>query len=229
MNSNILRKTEASLLKPIPGWGGFPYQFKTLSPNTNYVLIDLPLTLLLSITYMKTAFSDTSVFVYGDYPIDELPGQLESYDFVFIPHYALDQLELPGLDLTLNMVSFQEMTSSHVEGYVKRAFDWSSQYIYSLDRDRSRDNSELSSVSSIMAQYYETTVVNVLPVPYTDLALPKPVVEESPTMMSRVKHSRRTLRSVKRKILPPPQKAANMAQEIHNYKHVAGRRRNDTT
>ena len=211
-----------------PGWGGFPYQFKTLFPNTTYVLIDLPLTLLLSITYLKTAFSDASVFVYGDYPIDELPSQLETYDFVFIPHYALDQLELPGLGLTLNMVSFQEMTSIHVEDYVKRAFDWGSPHIYSLNRDRSRYNSELSSVSSIMAKYYETTDVNVLPVPYTDLALPNPLAKEIPTIMSRIKHPRRTLRSVKRKINPPPGKAVNMAQEIHKYKHVAGRRKTDT-
>lgn len=212
-----------------PGWGGFSYQFKTLYPDTTYVLIDLPLTLLLSITYLKTAFPDTSTFVYGDYPIDDLPDQLESYDFVFIPHYALDQLELPGVNLTHNMVSFQEMTTEHVERYVKRAYDWGSPYIYSLNRDRFRYNTQLSSVSAILEKYYDTTQVDVLPVPYTDLVLPKPVVREELTVMSRVKHPLRTLRSVKRRLMPLPKTAPNTEQLIHQYKHVAGHRRTSAT
>ncbi len=214
-----------------PGWGGFPYQFKTLFPNTTYVLIDLPLTLLLSITYLKTAFPGASTFVYGDYPIDELAGQLDSYDFVFIPHFALGQLELPGINLALNMVSFQEMTSENVEGYVKRAYDWGSPYLYSLNhslnRDRSRYNTELSSVSGIMSKYYDTTEIEVLPVPYIELALPNPAATDTPTVMSRVKHPRRTLRSVKRKIMSAPKQTSDAARLIHEYKHVAGRRRND--
>ncbi len=31
------------------GWGGLAYQFKTLFPNTTYVIVDLPPTLLFSI------------------------------------------------------------------------------------------------------------------------------------------------------------------------------------
>lgn len=208
-----------------PGWGGFPYQFKTLFPNTTYVLIDLPSTLLLSMIYLKTAFPDASTFVYGDHPLSELPDRLRSFDFVFIPYYKLDQLELPGIKLMLNMVSFQEMTTEQVEGYVKRAYDWRSPHIYSLNRDRSKYNTQLSSVSAILTKHYETNEVDVLPVPYPQIGSQRPVSKEKSTLMKILRRTRKTVRFMKHQLDPRNERLINPAQTNDNYVHIAGHRR----
>jgi hypothetical protein len=67
------------------------------------------------------------------------------------------------------MVSFQEMTTQQVETYVRRAHALDCQYLYSLNRDRSHHNRELSNVRSILSQYYWPREVPMLPVSYTKM------------------------------------------------------------
>ena len=38
-----------------------------------------------------------------------------------MPNYALEDVAPPRIDLAVNMVSFQEMTTDQVEGYVRHA------------------------------------------------------------------------------------------------------------
>lgn len=101
------------------GWGGFAYQMKTVAPHVTYVIIDLPPTLLFSATYLATHFPEAKVYVYGEDTIQTTLQSLDTYDFVFLPHYFIEQHTLPRLDLTINMVSFQEMTAQQVYGYVE--------------------------------------------------------------------------------------------------------------
>ena len=53
------------------GWGGFPYQFKTLCPNVTYVITDFPELFLFSATYLMTAFPDAKVRFWGEEPFAE--------------------------------------------------------------------------------------------------------------------------------------------------------------
>jgi hypothetical protein len=46
--------------------GGFRYQVKILFPNTTYVIVDLPMMMLFSATYLKMAFPDANVGLYQD-------------------------------------------------------------------------------------------------------------------------------------------------------------------
>ena len=54
------------------GWGGFPYQFKSLCPNVTYVISDFPELFLFSATYLMTAFPDARVAFWGEEPADRL-------------------------------------------------------------------------------------------------------------------------------------------------------------
>jgi hypothetical protein len=145
------------------GWGGLAYTFKTLCPNTSYVIVDLPQAFLFSAVYLMTVMPDARITFHGDGPLASLASES---DFLFVPHWALDELELPRLDLTLNMVSFQEMTTAQVEAYVDAAWRLGSQYLYSLNRDRSLYNTELSSVGELIERRFWPHEIPVLAISY---------------------------------------------------------------
>lgn len=153
------------------GWGGFPRAFKTLFPDTTYLIVDLPELFLFSATFLPTVFPDAKLMFYGEESWQ--PEAMLDADFVFVPHTALEKLEPPRLDLTLNMVSFQEMTSEQVAGYVRRAYELESPFLYSLNRERSHYNTELDSVSAIIDRYYWPRELPIMPVNYMKM-LPEP-------------------------------------------------------
>lgn len=147
------------------GWGGFAYQFKTLFPNVTYVVTDFPELFLFSATYLLTVFPDSQAsFVTENARI--APGQWLDFDFIFVPATALASVSPPQVDLTINMVSFQEMTAEQVQTYVRRAFELECPFLYSLNRERSPYNQELKSVTDIVSRFYWPHVVDILPVSY---------------------------------------------------------------
>ena len=150
------------------GWGGFGYQFKTLCPGVTYALVDFPELFLFSATYLKAKFPDAKMLFWH---ADDAPSHeaLLDADFVFIPHTGLGALSLPRLDMTINMVSYQEMTTEQVDAYARFARDQGAPYIYSLNRERSTYNRELSSVSEVLSRHYWTHEIPVLPVSYTQM------------------------------------------------------------
>jgi putative sugar O-methyltransferase len=148
------------------GWGGFAYQFKTVCPTVRYVISDFPELFLFSATYLMTLFPDAKFAFYGADGTSAADLPWLDADFIFMPHTATDSVAPPKLDLTVNMVSFQEMTTEQVRAYVAHAFELESPYLYSLNRDRSTYNPELSGVREIVAEYYRPHIIDVLPVNY---------------------------------------------------------------
>lgn len=164
------------------GWGGFAYQFKTLFPKTRYVLVDFPELFLFAGPYLMTLFPDARFAFF-----DPAGGKadLPDADFVFVPHFGIDQWRPEHLDLTVNMASYQEMTTEQVRSYVRFAHDRGCPYVYSLNRDRSPHNAQLSNVRDIIAESYWLHEIEVLPVPYTKmLDSVKPVKPGRPTTKS---------------------------------------------
>lgn len=151
------------------GWGGFPYQFKTLCPNVTYVITDFPELFLFSATYLQAMFPEARVRFYGEVPPEETFAGWRELDFVFVPDTFHAAVRPERVDLTINMVSFQEMTTRQVEAYVRRAHALACPYLYSLNRDRSHHNAELSNVRSILSQYYWPREIPMLPVSYTKM------------------------------------------------------------
>jgi hypothetical protein len=149
------------------GWGGFAYQFKTLCPNATYLITDLPELFIFSATYLTTAFPEAKVCFWGERPSAEIFERWRDYDFIFMPHTALGELTPDRLDLTVNMVSFQEMTTEQVTNYIGRAHALNCRLLYSLNRDRSQYNPEIESVWAIVSRFYWPHEIPVLTVPYT--------------------------------------------------------------
>ena len=149
------------------GWGGFPYQFKTLCPNVTYVITDFPELFLFSATYLMTAFPGSRVAFWGEEASGPVGANWREYDFIFMPNFALDELTPERLDLTINMVSFQEMTEAQVARYVGHAYALNCPFLYSLNRERSAYNPEIESVSEIVSRFYWPREIGMLHVPYT--------------------------------------------------------------
>ena len=152
-----------------PGWGGFAYGFRTLFPNTCYVLIDLPELFLFSAVYLASLFPEAKL-AFWDHtqPLD--PHEIVEYDFVFVPNTAVPDMRIDEVALGINMVSFQEMTTAQVRGYVDWLHGLGCRFLYSLNRDTSQYNAELTSVREIMATRYWLREVSLLPLQYTTLA-----------------------------------------------------------
>ena len=160
------------------GWGGFAYQFKTLAPNTTYICLDLPPTMIFSGTYLTTLFPNAKALFYGERNFDKKVQNLKDYDFVFVPHYYWPTLQKQHqLDLAINMVSFQEMTTEQVDGYARGVADIGAP-LYSLNRDRSKNNDELTAVSEILGSHFALTPIDVLPLQYFELKAGGPPTAE---------------------------------------------------
>ncbi|SME99096.1 putative sugar O-methyltransferase [Tistlia consotensis] len=159
------------LLEVGAGWGGFAHAYKTLRPDTTYVIVDLPEVLLFSGTYIRTVFPAARLHFHD--AADPIPkGRWRDYDFVLLPNTALDQLRPDRLDLVVNMVSFQEMTAEQCLGYVAKAAALHCPVLYSLNRDRSPYNPQMTAVSELIGEHYDTEEVALLDVPYTKMLQP---------------------------------------------------------
>ncbi len=159
------------------GWGGFAYQFKKTLPHCTYVIIDLPQTILFSGVYLKTLFPEAKTFIYGQNDQNNIMSfdTIADCDFVFLPNYLTKGFQIPRIDLCVNMVSFQEMTSDQVLGYVQWVWENRCKTLYSHNRARSAHNSQLSDISKLLAMGFEIEEIPVLPIPYTSFKMPQPV------------------------------------------------------
>jgi hypothetical protein len=142
------------------GWGGFAYQFKTLFPNTTYLIVDFPELFLFSATYLATVFPQARMRFWGDG--GAVLDRWQEADFIFVPNDRADALAGVRPDLLVNLISFQEMTSAQVTAYAGLAAASGCPSIYSFNRDRSHYNEELDSVSRVLSQFYELREVRLL-------------------------------------------------------------------
>ncbi len=177
------------------GWGGFAYQFKINFPLSTYLLVDLPATMIFSYIYLKNCFPNAKFKVVKNE--SEIPTIEEyiNFDFVFIPNFLFRQLNLPSVDLGINMVSFQEMTETQIMSYLEKLTQVGCKKFYSHNRDRSKHNQELNSVSICMKHFFSIQEIGVLDWQYTDLKM-KPIID----------------RGVRKK-------------SIHDYRHIIGLRK----
>ena len=107
-----------SSARSAPGWGGFAYQFKTLFPRATYVIVDFPELFLFSATYLGTLLPGGAACAFVGTETRRAAGGLARRRLrVRAAHAGRTGVAPLPLDLTVNMVSFQEMTDAQVRGY----------------------------------------------------------------------------------------------------------------
>lgn len=139
------------------GWGGFAYQFKRVCPNVTYVITGHPDLFLLSAVYLMSAFPEARVRFVGESPAEAghygwTVEQSDDVDFVFAPEWAVPTLDLPRLDLTIDLMALQTMTCARATKHVERAFELGSRYIYSTNRIEA--GGSRSAVHDAIARYF---------------------------------------------------------------------------
>jgi len=209
------------------GWGGFAYQYKTLYPKTKYVIIDLPQTLLFSGTYLLSLFPEaSSQFISSAEELAEVASK-DLPDFTFIPHYLTEDIGQLNIDLAINMVSFQEMTSEQVAQYGRVLRDSGCANLYSLNREQSPYNSQLTGVLNVLSQYYPMKRQSLLPIQYTELAFPRKALGALELASNLATgNRRRALGQIRRPLLDLlggkiPGKKRRLS--INAYRHAAGK------
>ena len=113
------------------GWGGFAFQFKTLCPNTTYLITGLPECLLVSATYLMTAFPDARCRFDDPSGRAALWSDWEQADFVFAAATAVGEMAPPELHAVLDVMALRCMSDLRVSEHVRRAFDLGARYFFS--------------------------------------------------------------------------------------------------
>ncbi len=162
---NEIKKIDTPIICEIgAGWGGFTHCLSQTISNSKFIIVDLAETLIFSYLYLSELYPNKQVklFNYEASSINEC-------DYLLVPSTMFNNIN-DEIDLTVNLCSFQEMTSDQVENYIKKLSNQKSKFIYSLNRDLNKNNSLLKrSVSKIISDYYEINFVKLLNISYTDI------------------------------------------------------------
>lgn len=113
------------------GWGGFAFQFKTLCPNTTYLITGMPECLLVSAVYLMTAFPDARCRFYETAVRDEIWRGWEEADFIFAPEGAVAAMDAPAIDVAVDLMTLRQMSDSRVSLHVERAYGLGVRYFFS--------------------------------------------------------------------------------------------------
>ena len=142
------------------GWGGFAYQFKTLFPNTTYVIVDFPELFLFSATYLMTVFPGAAVrfWTRGRRDVRPMAGR------------GLHLRPEPARGRPAARAARSARQPGVVPGddgnaggdYAGLAAAAGCPALYSLNRERSPHNTEIDSVSAILSRHYDLRDVPLL-------------------------------------------------------------------
>lgn len=135
------------------GYGCLPYHMNRMLPNTTYVILDLPETLLFSGTYLSIGLPEKKIYRHhaGAGPLT--PERASGFDFLLVPNYALSLLDPLQFDLAINIASFQEMTPAQLSEYL--AFlHRHARVLYSMNQRVQDKNAERLDVTAQLAGHF---------------------------------------------------------------------------
>ena len=151
------------------GWGGFAYSFKTLCPNTTYVIVDRPEKFLFSAVYLMNRFPKAVMrFVQED---SDTPSKdvFRETDFLFVPESCFEALHPERLDLVVNLLSFERKPTSKVDAYLRWAYELQCPFVYSFNRDHNPANEDLASLTDVIRKTYWPHDIPVMPVDFNEM------------------------------------------------------------
>lgn len=171
INERVTHKNTGTLRAVIEvgsGFGGLADVLVRSMSGLRMILVDLPEVLLLAGTFLGAWHKDSRIkFVKSVQDLETY--DLEDFDFLLVPNYLInDTVRFRfKIDMLLNTVSFQEMTSAEVHHYVEFAYRNQIDRIYSLNRDVSTYNSQLDSVREQISKRYRLEELEILETEYT--------------------------------------------------------------
>ena len=102
------------------GYGGLAYHLKSIVPQANYYLCDLPESLLFSSIYISISSPQFKSIIYDG--TDKSILTQDNSAFKFIPNYMFDDLveSKCKIDLVINTISLAEMSEKQIHYYLEK-------------------------------------------------------------------------------------------------------------
>jgi len=106
------------------GYGGLDRLLSYYIPNSCFILIDLPETLLLTSYYIKDNFPNKKIALLSDI-IDQLENfeaLTNTYDFIILPPSIFEKIPNESIDLIINTASMGFMEEEYIEYYLNHIY-----------------------------------------------------------------------------------------------------------
>ena len=123
------------------GYGGLDRLLSYYIPNSCFILVDLPETLLLTSYFIEANFPNKKIALLSDIidDLDEFELLVLEYDFIIVPPYVVEKIPNESVDLVVNSASLGFMDQEYVNyylGYIARMLKPLG-YFYSLNKEYS--------------------------------------------------------------------------------------------
>ena len=100
------------------GFGGLARLMRMALPETTFLLVDLPETLVFTDVYLRLNFPELRIGYISE-PTNIDLGYLHRFDFLLVPNNLIDNLRGLKVDLAINIASFGEMTQESTNSYLR--------------------------------------------------------------------------------------------------------------
>jgi hypothetical protein len=140
------------------GYGGIAHHIGKAFEKTTYFLVDLPETLVFSASYLALHNPDKKVYIYDKRTFQKVLSEVDAYDFILVPNYALRQLSEFEFDLAINIASLQEMRRPQAEEYLDFMKDRANIF-YSDNQDHQPKNAELGKLYDLLESRFRLTEI----------------------------------------------------------------------
>jgi len=123
-NLTFDKKQRNSIVDVGAGYGGLDRLLSYYIPNSCFILIDLPETLLLTSYYIKDNFPNKKIALLDDIiaRLDQFEHLVMEYDFIIIPPSIFELIPENSIDLVINTASMGFMENKYVEYYLKHIY-----------------------------------------------------------------------------------------------------------
>ncbi len=122
------------------GYGGLDRVLYNYIPNSCFILLDLPETLILTSYFIKYNFPDKKIALLDDIidKIDQFEKLIQEYDFIIIPPSIAKNIPNESIDLVINSASLAFMSKEYLEYYLKHINRTLKKdaYFYSLNSEK---------------------------------------------------------------------------------------------
>lgn len=139
------------------GYGGLAFQLKKRVENSTFFLVDLPQSLFMAGVFLIVNNPEATIYIYHEETFAALitSGEYQNYDFILVPDWVIQQLQGLGIDLFVNMLSFQEMPEPVVRNYLQFAQDNCHGFLYSANFSKYLLNQQLHrSIEALVAEFF---------------------------------------------------------------------------
>jgi hypothetical protein len=155
---NIVSKHgKATVIEIGGGYGAFAYYMKQTIPGLNYIIIDIPETLMISAAWLSINMVDTPPVFYGGDEAFEISDYSDRV--ILVPNYKCDLFLniIKHADLVLNYASFGEMTADQVRKYGKISATLLGDSGYLVESNQSNMPHTHSVVSELLSESFENS------------------------------------------------------------------------